>query len=55
MIEAFREGIFLLVKLFPAIFSPKTNNSELLMTPEDFKNYGLNFPDSLQWVLQYRN
>ena len=46
---------FFIGKTFPAMFSPKTGNSELLMTPEDFKEYGLNFPDSLRWVLQFRN
>ena len=41
-------------KCFPVLFykdDPKIN--DILMFPEDFKHYNLNFPDSLSWVLQY--
>lgn len=41
-------------KTFPAIFSPVTENSQLLLTPEGFNEYGLKFPDSLNWVLEYK-
>jgi len=42
-------------KSFPIIFSPKTENSELLMTSEDFKKFDINFPDSLMWIMKFRN
>jgi hypothetical protein len=41
-------------KSFPALFSPKTGNSELLMPPKNFEKYNVPYPDSLQWILQYR-
>jgi hypothetical protein len=46
---------FFIGKTFPVIFSPKTKNSELLISPKDFEKNGIAFPDSLQWVLQYQN
>lgn len=42
-------------KYFPVIFSPKSKNSELLISPEDFEKFDIPFPDSLKWVLKYRN
>jgi len=45
---------FFIGRKFPAIFSPSTGNCELLMTPENFDKYDIAYPDSLQWVLQYR-
>lgn len=42
-------------KSFPVIFNLKDPQkySTILIVPEDFKYYGLNFPDSLKWVLKY--
>lgn len=40
-------------KYFYVLYSPKTGNKDLLMTPNDFKKYNLSFPDSLKWVLEY--
>lgn len=42
-------------KTFPIIYSPKSNRSHLLMTPADFEKFGIPFPDSLRWVLEYQN
>jgi hypothetical protein len=41
-------------KSFPVIYDT-TNPVEhfMLIFPDDFKKYGLLFPDSLKWVLQY--
>lgn len=41
-------------KKFPVVHSsenPKIN--EMLIFPEDFKKYNIEFPDSLNWVLPY--
>lgn len=40
-------------KIFPVRYSPKTQSSEILITPTHFKRYGLGFPDSLTWVKKY--
>jgi hypothetical protein len=40
-------------KLFPVRFSPRSGESEILITPRHFKKYGLGFPDSLEWVKKY--
>ena len=40
-------------KSFPVIISTLTGQTELLVTPNQFKKYRLPFPDSLKWVLQY--
>lgn len=32
---------------FPALYSDKYNELRILMKPEDFEEFGLNFPDSL--------
>lgn len=45
---------FFIGRKFPAIFSLRTGTCELLMTPENFDKYNIPYPDSLQWVLQYR-
>jgi len=42
-------------RTFPIIFSPKTKDSELLISPKDFEKFGILFPDSLRWVLRYEN
>jgi hypothetical protein len=41
-------------KRFLFAYSPKINIGEILVTPEDFKDYNIPFPDSLNWVLKYR-
>ncbi|RYG11440.1 MAG: hypothetical protein EOO07_20595 [Chitinophagaceae bacterium] len=46
---------FFIGKKFPVIFSPGTLNSELLISPQDFKKFGIPFPDSLNWVVEYQN
>jgi hypothetical protein len=42
-------------KEFPVILSPSDPQkySRILIVPEDFEAYGLKFPDSLRWVLEY--
>jgi hypothetical protein len=40
-------------KYFPFIYSNKINGGKILITPEDFNQYGILFPDSLKWVLPY--
>jgi hypothetical protein len=40
-------------KMFPVYFSPKTDRSEILITPRHFGRYGLPYPDSLEWVRRY--
>jgi len=41
-------------KTFLVVFSLKDpNQNEMLMLPEDFNKYGLQYPDSLNWVLKY--
>jgi hypothetical protein len=42
-------------KTFPVRFSPKSEESEILITPGDFNKYGLRFPDSLEWIRKYIN
>jgi hypothetical protein len=41
-------------KYFPMAYSPKLNMGQILITPKDFKDYNIPFPDSLNWVLEYR-
>ena len=40
---------------FPVVISAKNPKkySSILVVPEDFEEYGLKFPDSLNWVLKY--
>jgi hypothetical protein len=38
---------------FPVMYDPKTGLSQILIQPSDFKKYGLEYPDSLKWVLPY--
>ena len=40
-------------KYFPMAYSPKINKGQILVTPDDFKEINLPFPDSLTWVLKY--
>ncbi|SFQ31200.1 hypothetical protein [Parafilimonas terrae] len=45
---------FIINKQFPIIFSSvNPNYNMILILPEDFKDYNVPFPDSLNWVLQY--
>ncbi|MES2836351.1 MAG: hypothetical protein V4667_02420 [Bacteroidota bacterium] len=38
-------------KNFPVIYNPQNlRENEILMTKEEFENYGLNLPDSLKWT-----
>ena len=34
-------------KTYPALYSESTNELRLLMTPDDYNEYGLKYPDSL--------
>ena len=38
---------------FPAIYSPDIDILEVLITPKDFEEYNIKFPDSLNWVIKY--
>ena len=45
---------YFLMKTFPVVFSksqPEIN--EILILPDDFEKYGLQYPDSLIWVKSY--
>jgi hypothetical protein len=45
---------FIIYKQFPVIFSSVSPSyNMMLILPEDFKDYNVPFPDSLNWVLQY--
>jgi hypothetical protein len=41
-------------KSFPVIYLPShPQKSEVLITPDRFERFGINFPDTLKWVRQY--
>lgn len=43
-------------KHFFVLYNPANpTNNHMLIFPEDFKRFGLTFPDSLQWVIQYQD
>ncbi len=46
---------YLLVgKTFPVFYNPvNPKNNKLLIFPADFEQFGLPFPDSLEWVREY--
>ena len=45
---------FIINKTFPVVYSPSNPSvSSILITPNDFSNFGYPFPDSLKWVLHY--
>jgi len=45
---------YLAGKYFPVIYNPDNpSNAKMLMSVNDFKKYGYDFPDSLHWVLNY--
>jgi hypothetical protein len=49
-----KKEVILIDKLFPVIYNRlNPEESLLLIFPKDFKKHGLNFPDSLKWVLAY--
>ena len=42
-------------KRLPVVYSSKDpSHLEMLVYPKDFEEYGMQFPDSLQWVLQIK-
>jgi hypothetical protein len=52
----FRGNLDFLNRFFPVMYYPGLGgNSQLLIGPEDFKEFYLPFPDSLKWVLPYLN
>ncbi|HEY5367860.1 MAG TPA: hypothetical protein VIJ75_02620 [Hanamia sp.] len=41
-------------RTFPVIYLPQNPSiNYLLVTPQSFKEYNKDFPDSLQWIMQY--
>lgn len=40
---------------FPLLFSPQSEAIQVLIVPDDFSEFGIEFPDSLNWVLKYKN
>lgn len=45
----------LLNKIVPLIYCKESPNiSSVLITPEQFKEYGYSFPDSLAWIKDYK-
>lgn len=43
-------------RYFPVMYYPGMGrHNQLLITPSDFKEFNLPFPDSLKWVLPYLN
>ena len=40
-------------KTFPAMYLPGKNILEILITPRDFEEFNIPFPDSLNWVMPY--
>lgn len=40
-------------KSFPVIVSTLTGRSVILITPEHFRRFNMQYPDSLKWVLKY--
>ncbi len=49
----YSNGDKFLYRHFPVLFSKLINSGTLLLTPDDFKKYGREFPDSLNWIFQY--
>jgi hypothetical protein len=45
---------FFVGRSFPILYNPDDKKlSTILLTPSDFKAYGLFFPDSLKWILKH--
>ena len=40
-------------KTFPAMFLPRNETLEILITLVDFEKFNMPFPDSLNWVMEY--
>src|SRR6185312_12407547 len=40
-------------KTFPSMYLPDKNILEILITPRDFEEFNIPFPDSLNWVMPY--
>ena len=51
----FSTSHYLVGRTFPVVYRKGLLGYDdyLLITPEDFKAYGYDFPDSLNWVLKY--
>lgn len=50
------KGYFLTEHHFPVVYQiGDTDNNEMLITPDDFKAFHIEFPDSLSWVKTYLN
>ena len=47
--------LFVINRTFPVLINKNNPQeySKLLVVPEDFQEYGLQFPDSLKWILKY--
>lgn len=43
------EGQSYVGKIFPALFSSKTNSLRLLITEDDYVEFGIEYPDSLKY------
>jgi hypothetical protein len=49
-------GRIFIKKKFPVVINKKwPSSSKILLLPENFEEYGYSFPDSLKWVLNYKN
>jgi hypothetical protein len=46
--------MFLRKRIPVALSKNEPDYHAILITPDDFKSLGLNFPDSLKWVLEYK-
>lgn len=47
------DGFKLIGKTFPAVYLPGTRFIQVLIVPKDFEEFGIQFPDSLNWTRQY--
>jgi hypothetical protein len=46
-----KKTTYFLYQYFPLIYAPDIDAARLLITPKDFEDYGIAFPDSLKWVI----
>lgn len=51
--NVYKNAIFI-GKSFDFAYSPIIGKARILITPENFTDYNIPFPDSLNWVLQYK-
>jgi len=50
-----KDGSIFIYKSFPVVCdSTNPKNSRLLIFPDEFRDFNIPFPDSLQWVLDYQ-